>query len=52
MRDLEVLNYYFVSMEEACSQLERAVGMNNVEDANKLKKFIVDISNKISEELG
>jgi hypothetical protein len=52
MRDLEVLQYYFNSMEEACTKLEAAVGINKVEDANKLKKFIVDISDKISEELG
>lgn len=52
MRDLEVLQYYFSSMEEACNKLEAAVNINNVEDANKLKKFIIDISGKISEELG
>lgn len=52
MRDLEVLQYYFSSMEEACDKLEVAVKANRVDDANKLKKFISDISGKISEELG
>ena len=51
MRDLEVLQYYFVSMGEVCDELEKAVGANNVEYANKLKKTIADISSKISEEL-
>jgi len=51
MRDLEVLQYYFVSMEEACNKLEKAVNSNSVEDTNKLKKIILDISGKISEEL-
>ena len=52
MRDLEVLQYYFVSMEDACNKLQDAINVNNVDDANKLKKVIVNISEKVSEELG
>lgn len=52
MRDLEVLQYYFASMEDVCNNLETAVKVNNVEDANKLKKVLIDISEKIAEELG
>jgi hypothetical protein len=51
MRDLEVLQYYLASIEGACNKLEKAVNVNNVDDANKLKKIIADISGKISEEL-
>ena len=51
MKDLEVISYYFSSMEEAYNKLSRAVGMNNAEEANKLKKMIADISGKIAEEL-
>lgn len=52
MRDLEVLQYYFSSMEDVCNKLEIAISKNNGDDANKLKKVVCDISDKISEELG
>lgn len=51
MRDLEVLEYFFGLMAEVSVKLEKAVNSNNVDEAEKLKKIIGDISNNISEEL-
>jgi len=51
MRDLEVIEYFFGLMEESAVKLEQAVVSNNTNDAEKLKKIIVDISNNVSEEL-
>ena len=50
MRDLEVLEYFLGLMTEVSIKLEKAVNSNNVEEAEKLKKIIVDISNNVSEE--
>jgi hypothetical protein len=52
MRDLEVIEYFFELMEVAAGKLDKAVNTNNLDDAEKLKKVILDISNNISEELG
>lgn len=50
MRDLEVIEYFFGLMGEVSTKLERAVNSNNVEETEKLKKIILDISNNISGE--
>ena len=52
MRDLEVIEYFFGLMEVAAGKLDKAVNTNNLEEAEKLKKVILDISKNISEELG
>lgn len=51
MRDLEVIGYFFGLMEEAAVKLDKAVNSNNIDEAEKLKKIILDMSNKVSEEL-
>jgi len=50
-KDLEVLSYLFNSMEGACEKLDKAVGLNNYSETEKLKKIILDMSKRISEEL-
>ena len=51
MRDLDVLDYFFRLMEEVSVRLEKAVKYNNVEDAEKMKKIVLDLSNNVSGEL-
>jgi hypothetical protein len=52
MRDLEVIEYFLGLMEVTAGKLSKAVSNNNLEEAEKLKKIILDISSNISEELG
>jgi len=51
MRDLEVIDYFLRVMGETTLKLEKAVGSNNVDEAEKLKKIIAEISSNLSEEL-
>lgn len=51
MRDLEVIDYLLRVMGETSLKLEKAVNSNNVEEAEKLKKVIAEISSNLSEEL-
>lgn len=52
MKDLEVIEYFFGVMEAAAGKLDKAVNSNKLDEAEKLKKVILDISKNISEELG
>jgi hypothetical protein len=49
--DVEVMNYILNAMSEACDKLDKAVTVNNRDDTAKIKKIILDLSNKFSEEL-
>ncbi len=49
--DVEVMNYILDSMSGACDKLEKAAGLNNRDDTEKIKKIILDLSNRFSEEL-
>jgi hypothetical protein len=51
MRDLEVIDYFLRVMGETTLKLEKAVNSNNIDEAEKLKKIIAEISNSLSEEL-
>ncbi len=51
MRDLEVIDYFLRVMAETTLKLEKAVNSNNVDEAEKLKKIIFEISSNLSEEL-
>jgi len=46
-----VLEYFFGLMEEVSVKLEKAVNSNNIDEADKLKKIILDMSNNIAGEL-
>ena len=46
-----MLEYFFRLMEEISSKLEKAVNSNNVDEAEKLKKIILDMSSNIAGEL-
>lgn len=50
-KDPEVLNYLLDSMLEASDSLEKAVVENKIEESNRIKKTILDLNKKISEEL-
>ena len=51
MRDLEVIDYFLGMMQEASSKLDRLVIANRVDEADNIKKIILDISDNISKEL-
>lgn len=51
MRDIATIEYFFRLMEEASMKLEKSFNSGNIEEVEKLKKIILEISNKISEEL-
>ena len=50
MRDLEVIDYFLRAMNDATIKLEKAVNSNDVEEAEKLKKIIAEISRNLSGE--
>ncbi|MEK6917847.1 MAG: hypothetical protein AABW51_02765 [Nanoarchaeota archaeon] len=45
--DIEFLNQLTGSLEKALSRLEYAYKNHNYEEFNKLKKFILEVQNKI-----
>ncbi len=49
--DLEVLSYLTNTLEEVVLKLEKSVQNNKLDETNKLKKTISEITKKISEEL-
>jgi len=51
MRDLEVLEYFISAMEDVSNKLEKSVGLNRFDEAERLKKTALEISKNISEEL-
>ena len=50
--DIEVIGQLVNSMEESVNKLEVAVASNNILEINKLRVFIFDLHNKISDLLG
>lgn len=46
-----MIDYLLRVMGETSLKLEKAVNSNNVEEAEKLKKVIAEISSNLSEEL-
>jgi hypothetical protein len=50
-KDPEVLSYLLDSMLEASGSLDRAVAENKIEESSRIKKTILDLNKKISEEL-
>jgi hypothetical protein len=50
MRDLEVIDYFLRAMNDTALKLERAVNLNNIDEAEKLKKIIAEISKNLADE--
>lgn len=46
-----MIDYFLRVMGETTLKLEKAVNSNNIDEAEKLKKIIAEISNSLSEEL-
>ena len=49
--DVELLDHLFGSMEESVKRLEIAKNKNKPEEVSKIKKEILEIQKKISEEI-
>jgi hypothetical protein len=50
-RDIEVISHLVGSMEELVKKLEKSASENKIDDANKIKSTILEISKKIREEI-
>ncbi len=50
-RDLEVISHLVSSMEELAKKLENSVNSNKIEETNKLRTMVFEVSRKIHEEL-
>jgi len=49
--DVEFIAQLIGSMEDAVLRLEKAIGSNNISDANKLRTFIFDLYMQIDSAL-
>ena len=49
MVDAEFIGQLIHSMEESVSRLEKAIAVNNISDANKLRTFIFDLHRQIED---
>ncbi len=50
-KDLEVISHLVGSLEELSKRLEQSANSNQIEETNKIKSMIFEVTRKIHEEL-